>query len=75
MLEKSKAKQATLTIAAVQSTVMLNRQSGRLIHSSACQITNTANWQLVDGMAYSDPKKPSDIANKRVELHQQAGIY
>jgi plastocyanin len=49
ILHESKAKEATVTIAAVQPTVMTDRQSGELLHSSAGQIIITANWQLVDG--------------------------
>ncbi len=60
-----------MTIAAVQPTVMTDRQSGKLLHSSAGQIIITANWQLVEGALYSQPKDPTEIANKRVESHQQ----
>ncbi len=49
--------------------VMMDRQA--ISYYKACQIIITANWQLVDGMIYSDLKNPGDIANKRVELHQQ----
>jgi hypothetical protein len=62
-------KTSKLTIVAVQPRVMMNRQSGQLLQSLSGNIT--ANWQLVDGMIYSDLKNPGDIANKRVELHQQ----
>ncbi len=71
ILEESKAKEATVTIAAVQPTVMTDRQSGELLHSSAGQVIITANWQLVDGALYSEPKNPTEIANKKVESHQQ----
>jgi plastocyanin len=71
ILHESKAKEATVTIAAVQPTVMTDRQSGELLHSSAGQIIITANWQLVDGAIYSEPKNPTEIANMKVESHQQ----
>ena len=71
ILHESKAKEATVTIAAVQPTVMTDRQSGELLHSSAGQIIITANWQLVDGTIYSEPKNPTEIANMKVESHQQ----
>jgi plastocyanin len=71
ILDESKAKEAALTIAAVQPTVMTDRQSGKLLHSSAGQVIITANWQLVEGALYSEPKNPVEIANKRVESHQQ----
>jgi hypothetical protein len=50
---------------------MRDRQSGELLHCSAGQIIITANWQIVDGASYSEPKNPSDITNKNVESHQQ----
>jgi plastocyanin len=71
ILDESKAKEATVTIAAVQPTVMTDRQSGELLHSSAGQVIITANWQLVEGALYSEPKNPTEIANKKVESHQQ----
>ena len=71
ILDESKAKEATVTIAAVQPTVMTDRQSGELLYSSAGQVIITANWQLVDGALYSEPKNPTEIANKKVESHQQ----
>lgn len=60
-----------MTIAAVQPTVMTDRQSGELLHSSADQVIITANWQLVEGALYSEPKNPTEIANRKVESHQQ----
>jgi plastocyanin len=71
ILDESKAREAAVTIAAVQPTVMTDRQSGELLHSSAGQVIITANWQLVDGALYSKPKNPTEIANKKVESHQQ----
>jgi plastocyanin len=71
ILDESKAKEAAVTIAAVQPTVMTDRQSGKLLHSSAGQVIITANWQLVEGALYSEPKNPAEIANKKVESHQQ----
>lgn len=71
ILDESKAKEAAVTIAAVQPTVMTDRQSGELLHSSAGQVIITANWQLVEGALYSEPKNPTEIANRKVESHQQ----
>jgi plastocyanin len=71
ILDDSRAKEATVTIAAVQPTVMTDRQSGELIHSSAGQVIITANWQLVDGALYSEPKNPTEITDKKIESHQQ----
>ena len=71
ILSEAKAKEAAVTIAAVQPTVMINKQSGNAFHSSAGQIIITSNWQTMDGAAYSEPKSPLEIANKRLESHQQ----
>ncbi len=71
ILDESRAKEATVTIAAVQPTVMTDRQSGELLHSSAGQVIITANWQLVDGALYSEPKNPTEITDKKIESHQQ----
>ncbi|MDQ3908950.1 MAG: plastocyanin/azurin family copper-binding protein [Thermoproteota archaeon] len=71
ILDEFKAKKATMTIAAVQPTVMTDRQSGELLHSSAGEVIITANWQLIDGTLYSEPKTLTEIANKKVESHQQ----
>ena len=71
ILDESKAKEAAVTIAAVQPIVMTDRQTGQLHHSSAGQVIITANWQMVEGALYSEPKNPTEIANKRVESHQQ----
>jgi plastocyanin len=71
ILDESKFKEAAVTIAAVQPTVMADRESGELLHSSAGQVIITANWQMVDGALYSEPKNSAEIANKTVESHQQ----
>src|ERR671918_117466 len=71
ILDESKSNEAAVTIAAVQPTVMTDRQSGQLLHSSAGQVIITVNWQMVEGALYSEPKNPTEIANKRVESHQQ----
>ena len=68
ILDESKVKEATVTIAAVQPTVMTDRQSGKLLHSSAGQVIITANWQLVEGALYSEPKNPTQIANKKSRI-------
>ena len=71
ILDESKAKEAAVTIAAVQPTVMIDRQSGELLHSSAGQVIITANWQIVNGALYSEPKAFDKIANEKIESHQQ----
>jgi plastocyanin len=71
ILDESKAKEAAVTIAAVQPTVMIDRQSGELLHSSAGQVIITANWQMVNGALYSEPKTFDKIANEKIESHQQ----
>ena len=71
ILDESKAKEAAVTIAAVQPTVMIDRQSGELLHSSAGQVIITANWQMVNGAPYSEPKAFDKIANEKIESHQQ----
>jgi plastocyanin len=71
ILDESKAKEAAVTIAAVQPTVMIDRQSGELLHSSAGQVIITANWQMVNGALYSEPKAFDKITNEKIESHQQ----
>lgn len=71
ILDESKAKEAAVTIAAVQPTVMIDRQSGELLHSSAGQVIITANWQMVNGALYSEPKAFDKIADEKIESHQQ----
>src|SRR5215204_3168870 len=65
ILDDAKSKQATVTIAAVQPTVMTDRQSGELLYSSAGQVVITSNWQMMDGAFYSEPKNPAEIADKK----------
>jgi hypothetical protein len=49
----------------------MDRKSGELLHSSSGQIIITANWLLVDGALYPEPKNPSDITNKNLDSHQK----
>ena len=65
ILDESKSKEAAVTIAAVQPIVMTDRQSGQLLHSAAGQVIITANWQMVEGALYSQPKNPRDCKQKR----------
>ena len=74
ILDESKAKEAAVTIAAVQPTVMADRESGELLHSSAGQVVITANWQMVDGTFYSEPTNPAEIANKKSSHINRSGI-
>jgi plastocyanin len=71
ILDDAKAKQATVTIAAVQPTVMIDRQSGELSHSSAGQVVITSNWQTIGGTAYPEPQSFATVADRSLESHQQ----
>src|SRR5919108_1871541 len=71
ILDDAKPKQATVTIAAVQPTVMIDRQSGELSHSSAGQVVITSNWQTIGGTAYPEPQSFATVADKSLESHQQ----
>jgi hypothetical protein len=64
ILDESKAKEAAVTIAAVQPTVMIDRQTGQLLQSSAGQVIATANWQMMDRALYSEPKNPRDCKQR-----------
>jgi len=71
ILDDAKAKQATVTIAAVQPTVMTDRRSGELLYSSAGQVVITSNWQTIGGTAYSEPQNFAAVADRSLESHQQ----
>ncbi len=71
ILDDAKAKQATVTIAAVQPTVMVDRQSGESSHSSAGQVVITSNWQTIGGTAYPEPQSFAAVADQGLESHQQ----
>jgi plastocyanin len=71
ILDDAKSKEATVTIAAVQPTVMVDRQSGELSHSSAGQVVITSNWQTIGGTAYPEPQSFAAIADRSLESHQQ----
>lgn len=71
ILNQAQEVKAAVTIAAVQPTVMVDSQSGQVMYSSGGQVIITANWQMVDGAPYLEPKTYDQIANKRIESHQQ----
>ncbi len=71
ILDDAKAKQATVTIAAIQPTVMVDRQSGKQTYSSGGQVVITSNWQTIGGTASSEPQSFGVVANKNLESHQQ----
>jgi plastocyanin len=71
ILDDAKAKQATVTIAAIQPTVMIDRQSGELSHSSAGQVVITSNWQTIGGTVYPEPQSFVAVADRSLESHQQ----
>jgi plastocyanin len=58
-----------LTIAAVQPTVMENK-NGKVSYSPVGQIIVTSNWQYVDGKFYSNPANFNALGNKTGESHQ-----
>jgi plastocyanin len=71
ILDEAKAKEATVTIAAVQPTVMVDRQSGELLYSSAGQVIITSNWQTIGGTVYSEPQSFATVADRSLQSHQQ----
>ena len=71
ILDDAKAKQATVTIAAVQPAVMIDRQSGESLYSSAGQVVITSNWQTIGGAAYPEPQSFAAVTDRNIESHQQ----
>lgn len=71
ILDNAQAKQATVTIAAVQPAVMIDRQSGESHYSSAGQVVITSNWQTISGVAYPEPQNFAAVADRNLESHQQ----
>jgi plastocyanin len=71
ILDDAKARQATVTIAAVQPAVMVDRQSGELLYSSAGQVVITSNWQTIGGTAYPEPQSFAAVADRSIDSHQQ----
>jgi plastocyanin len=71
ILDDAKSKQATVTIAAVQPTVMTDRQSGKLLYSSAGQVVITSSWQTIGGTIYPEPQSFAAVADRSLESHQQ----
>ena len=64
------AKGKAVTIAAVQPTLLVT-STGEPIHSSGGQVIITANWQLVDGKAYSSSADFESLNGKQGQSHQQ----
>lgn len=71
ILEIAREKEAVVTIAAVQPTLLADRETGELFHSSSGQVIITANWQTVDGILYSEPVTFDQISGRQVVSHQQ----
>ena len=71
ILDDAKSKQAAVTIAGVQPTVMTNRQNGQLLYSSGGQVVITSNWQTIGGTASSQLQSFAAVADKSLESHQQ----
>ena len=65
------ARKGTVTIAAVQPTVMVDRHTGESSYSSAGQVVITSNWQTIGGTAYSEPQSFAAVADRSLESHQQ----
>jgi len=64
-----------VTIAAVQPTLMADRENGEHLLSSADQVITKANWQMMDGAFYSEQKNPAEIANKKWSCINRSGIF
>lgn len=71
ILAGARERGAVVTIAAVQPTLLQDRQTGQLYHSSSGQVVITANWQTVDGLLYLEPVSFDQIAGRDVQSHQQ----
>ncbi len=71
ILDDAKARKATVTIAAVQPTVMIDRQTGESTYSPAGQVVITSNWQAIGGAAYPEPQSFTAVADQSLESHQQ----
>lgn len=71
ILDDAIARKATVTIAAVQPTVMVDRQTGESTYSSAGQVVITSNWQTIGGAAYPEPQSFATVADQSLESHQQ----
>ena len=71
ILGDAKARQATVTIAAIQPTLMVDRQSGKQSYSPGGQVVITSNWQTIGGTGSLEPQSFAAVANKNLESHQQ----
>jgi plastocyanin len=71
ILDDAKTRKATVTIAAVQPTVMVDRNTGESTYSSAGQVVITSNWQAIGGAAYPEPQSFTAVADQSLESHQQ----
>lgn len=64
------ARGRAVTIAAVQPTLLIT-STGESLHSSGGQVIITANWQLVDGEAYSSSADFESLQGRQGQSHQQ----
>ncbi len=71
ILDDAKAKQATVTIAAIQPTLMVDRQTGKQSYSPGGQVVITSNWQTIGGTVSSEPQSFAAVADRSLESHQQ----
>lgn len=71
ILDQAADRKASVTVAAVQPTLMIDRKSGELHYGSEGQVIITANWQTIDGKIYSEPPNSAKIIGNSVEARQQ----
>jgi plastocyanin len=68
---KSSSADKSVTIAAVQPTVLQYRDNGQLAHSSSGMLIITVNWETINGQPYSQTDNFQDLQGKVSESHQQ----
>jgi plastocyanin len=68
---KSSSADKSVTIAAVQPTVLQYRDNGQLAHSSSGMLIITVNWEMINGQPYSQTDNFQDLQGKVSESHQQ----
>ncbi len=68
---KSGSAGKSVTIAAVQPTVLQYRNNGQLAHSGSGMLIITVNWETINGQPYSQTDNFRDLQGKISESHQQ----
>ena len=74
LLDESKAKEAAVTIAAVQPTPMADRENAELLLSTAGQVIITANWQMMGRFILSQ-RIPQRLRTKKWSRINRSGIF